>query len=121
MTGFGLLGHGLEMARASGSRFVFEAAGLPALPGALDLAAAGIETGGAAHNRRYVAGSLDVAPNIPNEQITLAHDPQTSGGLLAAVPPDLVAAVERAFDDAGLERWWIGRVEAGEPGVALAP
>ena len=90
VTGFGLLGHGLEMARASGTRFVFEAAGLPALPGALDLAAAGVETGGAAHNRRYVAGSLDVAPNVPDEQITLAHDPQTSGGLLAAVPPDLV-------------------------------
>ena len=121
VTGFGLLGHGLEMARASGSRFVFEAAGLPAHPGALDLAAAGIETGGAAHNRRYVAGSFDVAPDIPNEQITLAHDPQTSGGLLAAVPPDLVAAVEGAFDGAGIERWWIGRVEAGEPGVALAP
>jgi len=120
VTGFGLLGHGLEMARASGTRFLFEADGLPALSGALDLAAAGIETGGAAHNRRYVAGSLDVAPDVPSERITLAHDPQTSGGLLAAVPPDLVAAVERALDDAGVERWWIGRVEAGEARVALA-
>ena len=120
VTGFGLLGHGLEMARASGTRFVFEAAGLPALPGALDLAAAGVETGGATHNRRYVAGSLDVAAGVPAERVTLAHDPQTSGGLLAAVPPDLVATVERAFDDAGVERWWIGRVETGEPGVALA-
>ncbi len=120
VTGFGLLGHGLEMARASGTRFVFEAAGLPALPGALDLAAAGVETDGASHNRRYVAGSLDVAAGVPSERITLAHDPQTSGGLLAAVPPDLVATVEGAFDDAGVERWWIGRVETGEPGVALA-
>ena len=85
VTGFGLLGHGLEMARASGTRFVFEAAGLPALPGALDLAAAGVETDGASHNRRYVAGSLDVAAGVPGERITLAHDPQTSGGLLAAV------------------------------------
>ena len=58
VTGFGLLGHGLEMARASGTRFVFDAAALPALPGALELAAAGVETGGAAHNRRFVAGSL---------------------------------------------------------------
>ena len=55
VTGFGLLGHGLEMARASGTRFVFDAAALPALPGALELAAAGVETGGAAHNRRFVA------------------------------------------------------------------
>jgi selenide,water dikinase len=120
VTGFGLLGHGLEMARASGTRFVFEAAGLPALPGALDLAAAGVETDGASHNRRYVAGSLDVTTGVPTERVTLAHDPQTSGGLLAAVPPDLVALVERALDDADVERWWIGRVEPGRPGVTLA-
>jgi selenide,water dikinase len=120
VTGFGLLGHGLEMALASGTRFVFEAAGLPALPGALDLAAAGVETDGASHNRRYVAGSFHVAAGVPGECITLAHDPQTSGGLLAAVPPDLVALVERALDDAHVERWSIGRVEAGEPGVTLA-
>ena len=60
VTGFGLLGHGLEMARASGTRFVFEAAALPALDGALDLARAGVETGGAAHNRRFVAPALTV-------------------------------------------------------------
>ncbi|MFI5291833.1 MAG: selenide, water dikinase SelD, partial [Candidatus Limnocylindrales bacterium] len=52
VTGFGLLGHATEMARASGTRFVIEAGQLPALDGALDLAAAGVETGGAAHNRR---------------------------------------------------------------------
>ena len=120
VTGFGLLGHGLEMARASGTRFVFDAAELPALPGALELAVAGVETDGASHNRRYVAGSLAVAASIPAERITLSHDPQTSGGLLAAVPPDLVKSVEGAFVDAGVERWWIGRVEAGEPAVALA-
>jgi selenide, water dikinase len=119
VTGFGLLGHGLEMARASGARFVFEGAALPALPGARELAEAAIETGGAAHNRRFVDGSLEVDPSVPPEIVTLAHDPQTSGGLLAAVPPHLVDAVEAAFDAADVERWWIGRVEAGEPGVAL--
>jgi selenide,water dikinase len=51
--------------------------------------------------------------------VTLAHDPQTSGGLLAAVPEALVATVETALADRGVERWWIGRVAAGEPGVAL--
>ena len=60
VTGFGLLGHGLEMARASGTRFVFDAASLPALDGALDLAQTGVETGGAAHNRRFVAPALSV-------------------------------------------------------------
>jgi selenide,water dikinase len=118
VTGFGLLGHGLEMARASGTRFVFDAAALPALGGALELAAAGIETGGAAHNRRFVAGSLDAAPDVAPELVTLAHDPQTSGGLLAAVPRPALAALEEALDAAGVDHWRVGRVEAGE-GVAL--
>jgi selenide,water dikinase len=119
VTGFGLLGHGLEMARSSGTRFVFEAGSLPALAGARELAAAGVETGGAAHNRRFVADSLEVGPAVAPELVTLAHDPQTSGGLLAAVPPGLLSAVDDAFDTAGVERWWIGHVEAGEPGVVL--
>jgi selenide,water dikinase len=117
VTGFGLLGHGLEMARASGTRFVFAAAALPALDGALELAAAGVETGGAAHNRRYVAGALAVGSGVAPEVVALAHDPQTSGGLLAAVGPDRLADVERALDKAGVERWRVGRVEAIGPGV----
>ena len=119
VTGFGLLGHGLEMARASGTRFAFEAAALPTLTGARDLAAAGVETGGAAHNRRFVAGALEVGANVSADLVTLAHDPQTSGGLLAAVPPDSIEALESAFDATGVERWWIGSVAAGEPGVSL--
>jgi selenide,water dikinase len=139
VTGFGLLGHGWEMARASSAavaavaavaaiaagpaavRFAFDAASLPALPGALDLARAGVETGGAAHNRRFVPGVLTIGPDVSPEMVSLAHDPQTSGGLLAAVPEDRVAAVTAALDAAG-ERWWrVGRVEAAEaPGIVLA-
>jgi selenide,water dikinase len=119
VTGFGLLGHGLEMARGSGTRFTFEAAALPALGGARDLAATGIETGGAAHNRRFVAGSLDLGADVPADLVTLAHDPQTSGGMLAAVGPDRVAPLERAFEASGIERWWIGEVASGDPGVSL--
>jgi selenide, water dikinase len=120
VTGFGLLGHALEMARASRTRFEFEANALPALPGALELAAAGVETGGAAHNRRFVAGSLEVGNGVTADLVTLAHDPQTSGGLLAAVALDRIADLEAAFDDAGVERRWIGEVVAGEPAVVLA-
>jgi selenide, water dikinase len=112
VTGLGLLGHGLEMARASGALFTFEAASLPVLGGALELAAAGVETGGAAHNRRFVAGALTIGDGIAPELVTLAHDPQTSGGLLAAIPPGLVDAVEAALDRRGVEHWWIGSVEA---------
>jgi selenide,water dikinase len=120
VTGFGLLGHGLEMARASGTTFAFDAAKLPALEGAVELARAGVETGGAAHNRRFVAPSLSVADGVAPELVTLAHDPQTSGGVLAAIPRDAVKAVHQALIDAGIEHWPVGRVEASEhPGVRL--
>ncbi len=119
VTGFGLLGHGLEMARASGTRFTFSAAALPALDGALELARAGIETGGAAHNRRFVAPALTVADGVDDALVALAHDPQTSGGLLAAVAPDGLAAVEAALDRRGVPHWRVGTVDAGDPAVML--
>jgi selenide,water dikinase len=120
VTGFGLLGHGVEMARASGTTFAFDAPRLPALSGALDLAGAGVETGGATYNRRFVAPYLSVDPDVSPELVTLAHDPQTSGGLLAAIPPETVKAVHKDLVAAGLEHWAVGRVEASaQPGVRL--
>jgi selenide,water dikinase len=119
VTGFGLLGHATEMARASGTRFVIEAHGLPALEGALELAAAGIETGGAAHNRSFAEPTLAVADAVDPASIVLAFDPQTSGGLLAAVPNDRVATVVAGFGAAGVTWWRVGRVESGKPGVDL--
>jgi selenide,water dikinase len=123
VTGFGLLGHGLEMARASGARLAFDASALPALDGALDLARAGVETGGAGHNRRFTAPALAVSAGVAPELVALAHDPQTSGGLLAALPPDAAWTVNAALEAAGVEAWVVGRVEepaGGVPGVALA-
>ena len=111
VTGFGILGHGLEMARGSGTRFVLDAASLPALPGALDLIRAGVETDGATHNRRFVAPALEIGPGVAAEFVTLAHDPQTNGGLLAAVPPGDIRALEGALDSAGVPHWRMGRVE----------
>jgi selenide,water dikinase len=119
VTGFGLLGHGLEMAQASGTRFVFDTTALPALPGALELARDGVETGGAAHNRRHVLPALIVADGIGPDLVTLAHDPQTSGGLLAAVTAERLAGVEAGLGEAGVEAWRVGRVEEGS-GVVLA-
>jgi len=117
VTGFGLFGHGLEMARASGARLAFDARSLPVLPGALELARAGVETGGAAHNRRFVEPFLTIG-RIADEGAVIAHDPQTSGGLLAAIPPERVEAVDHELAAVGADRWWIGRVEEGD-GVAL--
>ena len=122
VTGFGLLGHGLEMARASGMTFTFDADALPILPGAAELAAAGIETGGAAHNRRFVAPALTVGADVPPALVALAHDPQTSGGLLAAVAADDLDDTVRALNAVGVQAWRVGRVGDGGPdgaGVAL--
>src|SRR5450759_5354139 len=120
VTGFGLLGHGLEMARASGARLVFDAAALPALPGVLALAAAGLETDGASHNRRFVAPALETAAGVDESLVALAFDPQTSGGLLAAISPECLAGVEAALAAAGVSSWRIGRVEASTtPGIRL--
>ena len=120
VTGFGLLGHALEMARASGTRFAFEAAALPALPGAIELARRGVETGGATHNRRFVTPALAVAEGVPAELVTLAYDPQTSGGLLVAVEPERLDEVEGALVRANVTHWRIGQVEAAtEPALTL--
>ena len=121
VTGFGLLGHGLEMARAAGMRFVFDASRLPALAGALDLARAGVETGGAAHNRKFVLPALTFGLDVAPELVTLAHDPQTSGGMLAAIPRSALKHLHRDLEAAGVRHWAVGHVEAAEsPEVRLA-
>jgi selenide,water dikinase len=121
VTGFGLLGHAAEMARASGTRFVIEARSLPALPGALEAARAGVETGSAGHNRRAVAALLEVGEGLDPAVVALAFDPQTSGGLLAAVSEASLAGVLADLGAAGIEPVVVGRVEAASaPGLRLA-
>jgi len=120
VTGFGLLGHALEMARASGTRFVLDASAIAslALPGALELARGGLETTGAGHNRRFVTPSLTVDPSVGPEIVALALDPQTSGGLLAAIPADRVDGVLDGLAAAGAAGRVVGRVTAG-PGATI--
>ncbi len=117
VTGFGLLGHGLEMARASGTRFVFDGAALPALDGALELARGGLETDGAGHNRRFTLPALSVAEDVAPGLVALAHDPQTSGGLLAAIAPADLEAVEAALDARDVPHWRVGHVDPSTDGL----
>lgn len=93
ITGFGLLGHAWELARASKARVRLNAAALPLLPSALDLAARGVRTGGAASNRAYV-GEFLRAEGVDAALLDIALDPQTSGGLLLSVPPAEAARLE---------------------------
>ncbi len=111
VTGFGLLGHGYEMAHGSGVRLVFEAAALPLLPGVRALAAAGHLTGGCRRNRDWLAGAVEVAPDLPADLAEVAWDPQTSGGLLFAVPATGAERVLAALGAAGVEAATVGHVE----------
>jgi selenide,water dikinase len=88
VTGFGLLGHLLEMCAASdcGATLVLDQ--LPALPGALDCLAAGIESTLAPENRRFADRLINAADFSAHPKFALLFDPQTSGGLLAALPAD---------------------------------
>ena len=89
VTGFGLLGHALHIARASNVTMRFRGPALPELPGARALWRDGIRTGGAERNEQFVAPHLD--DSSAPEHRALALDPQTSGGLLLAMPADIVS------------------------------
>jgi selenide, water dikinase len=111
VTGYGLAGHGWEVAERSGARLVIDSAGLVAYPGAPEAADRGVRTGGDARNRDYVAGHLESTASATAEALVL--DPQTSGGLLASVDPSV--AGELLADGF----WSVGTIEAGAPAVVL--
>ena len=90
ISGFGLLGHASHMAKASGVTLRFVAELIPSLPGALEALGLGISTGGARRNERYVTALVNCAHGVSREMSTLVVDPQTSGGLLLAVPKERV-------------------------------
>ena len=117
VTGFGLFGHAHEMAESSGVRIALDAQRFPALPGALEVASAGLRTGGDGRNRDFVADALEL-DGVPDEVALLGFDPQTSGGLLISLPADKGSILEATFRDAGLFLARIGRVVEGN-GVAV--
>lgn len=112
VTGFGLLGHGWEMAERSGCTIRFDADRLPFYAGAREAAEAGTRTGGDARNRAYLEGRVTIGAVSPGVEV-LAFDPQTSGGLLAAVAPGVVGRL------AGGSFTVVGDVVDGPPSVEL--
>ncbi|MGI9022595.1 MAG: selenide, water dikinase SelD [Acidimicrobiales bacterium] len=114
VTGFGLLGHSWEMAERSGATLELDARALPLYPGALVAAENGVRTGGDPRNRSHLEGKVKCAVDAALE--ALAYDPQTSGGLLAAVDPD--SAADPGLAEAGFVA--VGRVVDGPAAVHLA-
>ena len=110
VTGYGLCGHGWEVAERSGATVVIDTGAVPLYEGTLAAATAGTRTGGDARNRTYLEGRI-TADGVADELVALCYDPQTSGGLLAAVDP------AAAGDLDGFTV--VGEVVSGPAGVRL--
>jgi len=88
VTGFALLGHAWELARASNVTIEIDSAQVPLIKGALELAASGALTGADKTNRQYVGEDIEIAESVDPNLVKLFYDPQTAGGLLLAISRD---------------------------------
>lgn len=122
ITGYGLLGHGSEMADASGVTLEIEAATVPQLEGAMDLYKAGFITRAVSTNLSYLEPIIKGDKDVAKPMLQMLVDAQTSGGLLISIPEDRVEAFGEAMKAAGGDSGWakMGRVtERGEKSVSI--
>jgi selenide,water dikinase len=118
VTGFGLLGHLLEMCRGSGLAARITAAHLPLLPGLQALVQSGIATGASARNWQSYGKDVRLAPYLDAPLQAVLTDPQTSGGLLVACDPGELSSVQATFARRGFSQAAvIGRMSEGAPQV----
>jgi selenide, water dikinase len=121
VTGFGLLGHLLEVSRESGLGADVRFSDLPFFGGVEELALAGNVSGGTRANRAALEGSLEVSGEVPEHRVLMAADAQTSGGLLLFVPPEKEARLSSALESRGQKFWGIGAMTAGPASIRLLP
>ena len=120
VTGFGLLGHTLELARGANLTARLNMAAIPLLPGVAELASRGFVTGASGRNWASYGGEISLADTITPAQQQLLTDPQTSGGLLVSCSPDAVNDVLAIFQREGFaEAAVIGDMTAGTARVEV--
>jgi len=118
VTGFSLLGHGLELAKKSGVGVRFRSAAVPFIAGALDAADAGAFPGGTKNNRAAFEGSIHFSPEVTEQTRRLLFSPETSGGLLAAVPHGELDSCLEELQKAGVDARLVGEADDGlQPGT----
>ena len=113
ITGFGLLGHGTEMALASAAAFAIRAADVPTLPGVWEYIAAGYLTRGNVRNPQHFGQHVTFVESVPPAQRILLWEAETSGGLLVAVPATAADRFRAACKKSQQPCWEIGFVQAG--------
>jgi selenide,water dikinase len=120
VTGFGLAGHVLELARGAGLTAVIEWSKVPLLEGVEAMVAEGFVTGASGRNWEGYGADVQLAEGLPKTAQSLLSDPQTSGGLLVSCSAEAVDAVLEVFRAEGFGgAMVIGRVEAGVPGLRV--
>jgi selenide,water dikinase len=121
ITGFGLVGHALNIARASRLTFEVRVSAVPLFPGALELAQKGLFSGGAKRGRAALAKEVSIGSGLGEARVNLLFDAETSGGLLIVLPEARASALERELRARDLPVVCIGRfVEPRAERVALA-
>jgi selenide,water dikinase len=120
ITGYSLLGHAFEMAQASGVGLRFSFSRIPFTQGAQRYARQWIFPGGAFDNRLYFGPGVKFSPEIDEPSQMLLYDPQTSGGLLLAVPQEKLAGFMERAAQVGQIFWEVGEVVAGQ-GIEVIP
>ena len=120
VTGFGLLGHLLEVARGAKKQAVLFLEQVPLMEGIAALAEQGVIPGGTRTNFEHVAGSVQFPHGLPEAIKLVLADAQTNGGLLACVPERDAKKAMRALQKAGVEAWVIGGLQKGPPGIVVA-
>jgi len=118
VTGFGLIGHGSELAVASGVTLVIHAGQVPTFEGVRDITREN-RSGGMGSNEEHFARSVQADTGVAEDLVSLLYDPQTSGGLLIAVNPDSAAVAAAALQAAGVRPARIGHVRRALPGIAV--
>jgi selenide, water dikinase len=118
VTGFGLMGHLLEMVRGSGVTVEIDSSRVPILPQAIEHARAGDKPGGLAANRAYASPHVEGIAGLDPALVDLLFDPQTSGGLLISVPEARAAALQAALEQRRvMDSVRIGAITATGPGT----
>ena len=113
ITGFGLLGHADNMARASNVRLVIEAAAVPFMARVLELIEAGVVPGGTRHNAETHASFTAFAPSVNDDVRVALSDAQTSGGLLISIARERLPVLVRELNDRGVLAALVGEVREG--------
>jgi len=121
ITGFGLLGHAMNVARASDLTLVLELGNVPVFDGALELARKGLFSGGAKRGRKALGDDVAIADGLEEAHVSLLFDAETSGGLMIVVPPDQAEKLERELEGRGLPVARIGAfVKKGPRSIRVA-